>query len=243
MLQNYQTLFERYLAHSDEKEHVIFGLKQAIASVGREPIDVLDVGCGTGVMSRAIAAQGHHVVGIDRQSMWNGAENSDNPRFYQCDVFEFNPEKKFDVIIVAYVLWDIEFSEWGKFIDKILEFSKEDGKIFLIDSTNETFFDNPFFKINIFGEYKEKGDYPDIYKLLEKKGLNFKKHDFSSHIHAKNPQDMVRALEFFFANAGRLDYFSSSQGELVDSLNIENLKNGEVAISLKHSLAVIQKSG
>ena len=66
------------------------------------PARILDVGCGTGELSKTLKAQGYEVEGLspDINHVESYAEKVGQP-FYQC-VFEgFTPKKAYDVVIMS----------------------------------------------------------------------------------------------------------------------------------------------
>lgn len=73
---------------------------------------VLDVGCGTGSISKDIAnivGVNGKVTGIDNTEIFilSGKEsyqNVTNLELIHVDLFDFNPEEKFDLIVSARVL-------------------------------------------------------------------------------------------------------------------------------------------
>jgi 2-polyprenyl-3-methyl-5-hydroxy-6-metoxy-1,4-benzoquinol methylase len=69
------------------------------------PIDILDLGCGTGLLCDAYAAQGHYVTGIDpAQSMLNVARKKPQGKNIQwvcATAQEFRSERRFDLIIMT----------------------------------------------------------------------------------------------------------------------------------------------
>ena len=64
-------------------------------------IRVLDVGCGTGELSKALKARGYEVEGLspDINHVDSYAEKVGQP-FYQCVFEDFSPDKLYDVVIM-----------------------------------------------------------------------------------------------------------------------------------------------
>ena len=75
-------------------------------------LKVLDIGCGTGAISKDIAAiigESGHVTGIDNTEFFikSGRETYSsvkNMDLIFTDLFNFDPEEKFDLIVAARVL-------------------------------------------------------------------------------------------------------------------------------------------
>lgn len=76
-----------------------------LKSAGRKPIDILDMGCGTGLICNAYAAQGHRVTGADpAKAMLDIAKqqpNSSKISWILSDAQSFTSEKHFDLIIMT----------------------------------------------------------------------------------------------------------------------------------------------
>lgn len=78
----------------------------------RKDIRVLDVGCGTGAISKDVAAiigNGGRIIGIDKDPYFieNGIANYGhikNLELISTDIFDFNTDQKFDLIISARML-------------------------------------------------------------------------------------------------------------------------------------------
>jgi len=65
-------------------------------------LDVLDLGCGTGRMSRWFAGEGAHVTGIDFSAgalaIAKGESPGDNPQYRLGSIFELDDENRYDVV-------------------------------------------------------------------------------------------------------------------------------------------------
>jgi len=72
---------------------------------GAQPLDILDLGCGTGILSLAYAKAGHRVIGVEpAREMLRRArekENSHLVEWIQCKAQDFSSEKRFDLIIMT----------------------------------------------------------------------------------------------------------------------------------------------
>lgn len=76
-----------------------------LSLAGSSPKRILDLGCGTGLICNAMAANGHHVTGVDPSSaMLAVAKNKDHGNkieWVQASVQKFKAEKLFDLIIMT----------------------------------------------------------------------------------------------------------------------------------------------
>ncbi|HWK44541.1 MAG TPA: class I SAM-dependent methyltransferase [Stellaceae bacterium] len=78
---------------------------------GRRYHDVLDIGCGLGVLARQLAPFGDTVLGLDisRNAVTEARERSlsfDNLEFAHADVMDFDArERRFDLIVLADTLY------------------------------------------------------------------------------------------------------------------------------------------
>lgn len=72
---------------------------------GFDPVDILDIGCGTGLLCLAFAESGHRVVGVDpAQAMLDVARRNDKEKrveWVQAYAEQFESPKRFDLIIMT----------------------------------------------------------------------------------------------------------------------------------------------
>ena len=81
---------------------------------GAAPIDVLDVGCGTGFLSLLLTERGHRVIGVDfapsmlAEARIKAAARGLNVRFIEGDAESPDlPESSVDLIVERHVLWTL----------------------------------------------------------------------------------------------------------------------------------------
>jgi ubiquinone/menaquinone biosynthesis C-methylase UbiE len=84
------------------------------AWAGDSPIDVLDMGCGTGFLALELAALGHHATGADfseqmiERARAKAAERSLEVQFDVADAENLPyPDASFDLVIERHVVWTL----------------------------------------------------------------------------------------------------------------------------------------
>lgn len=107
-------------------------------SLGNEPLNVLDVGCGTGVISLILSEMGHNVTGIDlsegmlKRAKEKAYKQNLRAEFRLGDAENLSFEDgSFDAVINRHLLWTLlnperAVAEWKRVL-------KPDGKLIIID--------------------------------------------------------------------------------------------------------------
>ena len=107
---------------------------------GRAPLDALDVGCGTGLLSLELAARGHRVTGIDfaPQMLAEAQRKAATQeglavRFEEGDAEALRfSDASFDLVITRHVLWTLPHPEAA--IDEWIRVLRPGGRLAIIDS-------------------------------------------------------------------------------------------------------------
>ena len=110
----------------------------ALALAGRQDLDALDVGCGTGFLSLELAGRGHRVTGIDfapamlALAKAKAAEAGAAIRFEEADAeaLPFAPAS-FDLVITRHVLWTLPHPEAA--IDEWIRVLRPGGRLAIVD--------------------------------------------------------------------------------------------------------------
>lgn len=236
MNDEYSILFDKYLKLSDEKKALKDCVLKAIEdSFGRKSLDVLDVGCGDGKLSSSLAKEGHKVSAIDVRDSFIEA----NVNFESIGFLEYSTEKKFDLIIMAYFLWEIPLDKWDDVFLKCKQLLNGGGKIFVVDVCNEGKFDNIFFEFNLVQDRRSHGLQNYWERYCEKKCSIEKKINFNSSLIAANPSDLYEAIAFFFKEPLLEDVYIKNKQEFIDFFEKKKRINGKIRLISKHSLDVI----
>lgn len=132
--QNATSIFDERTVESDYR---------TLVPLLREGLRVLDVGCGTGAISKGIAERvgpGGYVIGIDHTARFieSGQESfglTPNLELVHADFFEFEPAEKFDLIVAARVMqW---LSNPVEALEKMRGMLKPGGQISILDYNHE----------------------------------------------------------------------------------------------------------
>ena len=115
----------------------------------KEGMSVLDVGCGTGAISKDIAeivGNTGKVTGIDNTAKFIESgkisyRNVKNLELQHCDVFEFHPNQKFDLIVSARVLQWLNNPKDA--LLKMKSLLKPNGRISILDYNHNNLEWNP----------------------------------------------------------------------------------------------------
>jgi ubiquinone/menaquinone biosynthesis C-methylase UbiE len=105
---------------------------------GREPLNALDTGCGTGFLSFELAARGHRVTGIDfapamlAEARRKATERGVSIRFEEGDAEQLPfASASFDLAISRHVLWTLPHPEAA--IDEWIRVLRPGGRLVVLD--------------------------------------------------------------------------------------------------------------
>jgi ubiquinone/menaquinone biosynthesis C-methylase UbiE len=106
--------------------------------MGRDQLEALDAGCGTGFLSFELAARGHRVTGVDfapamlAEARRKAAEQNFPVRFEEADAERLPfPSDSFDRAISRHVLWTLRHPDAA--IDEWIRVLRPGGRLVVID--------------------------------------------------------------------------------------------------------------
>jgi len=106
-----------------------------ISSKNYKNLEILDLGCGGGLICEPLAKLGCNVTGIDfvenniKVAKLHASQNNLKINYYTQDIDDLSLKKKYDLIILFEVLEHID--SWDKILLKIKKFLKKGGLIIL----------------------------------------------------------------------------------------------------------------
>src|SRR5438445_6740069 len=139
--------WDRRAAHFDEDfghsirtpaERAAWDRILALVLEGREALDALDAGCGTGFLSFELAARGHRVIGVDfspamlAEARRKAAQQNFSVRFEQADAEQLPfPPDSFDLAVSRHVLWTLPHPEAA--VDEWIRVLRPGGRLVVVD--------------------------------------------------------------------------------------------------------------
>lgn len=184
----YDDIFDRYKDWCE-----LYGSCKALHSINTVRLDyiintvcvkrknILDIGCGGGILSEKLSLRGANVTGIDKSNtLINVAKRKydSNVEYINVDIINFNSNVKYDIIICMEVVEHLrDIDVFFKFLNKM----KSDNTHVFISSLDKTILS--YLEIIFFGEYVAKilqknthiyTKFIDIFELCCK----FKKNNF-----------------------------------------------------------------
>ena len=110
-------------------------IEKTLRAIITKDMEVLDVGCGTGIITRAISKKGAKVVGIDNaKALIKEALNlpSENIDYIWSDFIKWQSRgRKYDLICLIDVLEHIPSDSLIPFMAKVIEVSKPSSVVYL----------------------------------------------------------------------------------------------------------------
>lgn len=106
---------------------------------------ILELGCGTGTLSRALSSMGATVTAVDfSQQMIESAKMTEGPEVeYLCrDVTKLDLGRKFDLIVGSFFLHEIRAGDYSVLVQRLAEHLMPTGRIIFVENS----FFNPVFR-------------------------------------------------------------------------------------------------
>lgn len=128
-------------SRSSEKIELIVDWIQQM--LGKNNIDVLDLGCGPGLYAERLAIKGHKVTGIDfsensiKYAKKSAAENNLNIEYIQMDYRELKIIEKYDLAVLIYLDFCVLNPDDAKNVLKNIYKSLKPEGMLLLDVINE----------------------------------------------------------------------------------------------------------
>ena len=100
-----------------------------------ENVDILDLGCGGGLVSESLARLGANVTGIDfienniKVAKYHSSKKNLNINYLHGDIENLNLQKKYDLIIIFEVLEHL--NDWKIFLQNIRKYLKKNSKVII----------------------------------------------------------------------------------------------------------------
>lgn len=102
VFEKYSELYNVFNSEKDYKTEIEFITEIINKNLNKTKLDILDLGCGTGIHSKLLSDMGHNVVGVDiSEGMIEIAKknSSKNEEYFIHDIVDFRLKKKFDVVL------------------------------------------------------------------------------------------------------------------------------------------------
>ncbi len=99
---------------------------------------VLELACGTGLWTEQIVAHADHITAVDSSAevIALNAGRVDSPlvEYLQADIFEWQPERRFDLVFFAFWLSHVPAERFEPFWRTVASALKPGGRVFFVDS-------------------------------------------------------------------------------------------------------------
>ena len=135
-----QGRYDRGEAHKKQWFVEVAQLQKALADFGPKG-EVLELACGTGWWTETLIPYAKTLTAVDASEevleLNRQRVRSNNVDYIQADLFEWQPERKFDTIFFSFWLSHVPPERFDLFWNTLRNWLNPDGRVFLIDSRYE----------------------------------------------------------------------------------------------------------
>lgn len=153
---------------NDEVNQEWLYIHKALHAIG--PVgDALELACGTGIWTRELLLHSNSITAVDgspEMIIINREKLGDTKIKYQClDIFEWEPDKTYDLVFFAFWLSHVPPSHLSGFLDKVARATKPGGRVFIIDEPKS---DKNISGANVDGLYQQRSlDNGSSYRIVK----------------------------------------------------------------------------
>jgi 2-polyprenyl-3-methyl-5-hydroxy-6-metoxy-1,4-benzoquinol methylase len=112
-------------------------LQKAVSRLGSLG-SILELACGTGIWTKALTAMTGDLTAIDASpeviEINRGKIGQSSTTYLQCDIFEWQPERQYDLVFFAFWLSHVPPGQLAVFLKTVHSAVKPGGHVFAIDS-------------------------------------------------------------------------------------------------------------
>jgi 2-polyprenyl-3-methyl-5-hydroxy-6-metoxy-1,4-benzoquinol methylase len=112
-------------------------LQKAVSRLGSLG-SILELACGTGIWTKALTAMTGDLTAIDASpeviEINRGKIGQSSITYLQCDIFEWQPERQYDLVFFAFWLSHVPPGQLAAFLKTVYSAVRPGGHVFIIDS-------------------------------------------------------------------------------------------------------------
>jgi hypothetical protein len=117
--EHYGRVFEYFDTHSNHTETIATVVEQVIKSTGKAPTSLLDIGAGTGRLTKRVAKHvTGNIVALEPNKSYIG--DTQGLHIVHQRFLEWQQQTKYDLILCSHVLYHVPRSKWPAFLNKLL---------------------------------------------------------------------------------------------------------------------------
>jgi putative AdoMet-dependent methyltransferase len=96
---------------------------------------VLEIGCGTGFLTQKLEKEGAIITAIDQSGgmLARAKKRAPNAKFIQCDVLKYTDNKKYNYIIIFFILHELDASDRIALLKLAKNLLTKNGEIIICD--------------------------------------------------------------------------------------------------------------